>query len=139
MHPANPLQRARNRMWIEFNAALNTLQRNITIAPDAAALEIAVDKLAVEYDKVETWLDDGPFFNGEVFSLVDAAYAPTLMRSAILSREFGVELFNHRPRLAALTEAYLARDSVIHSVVADFAELYRRRMQNEGGWLARTH
>ena len=72
LHPAEALERARHRGWIEFcSAVLNAIWRFYS-ASDEAAFEKERAGLGEMFDKLEAELGDGPFFTGEGFSLVDA-------------------------------------------------------------------
>ena len=81
LHPADPVERARHRGWIEFASA--TLQ-SIGAFYNAKGAESFEEKRQALRGKFE-WLernlgqdtrDTGPYFSGAEFKLVDAAYAP---------------------------------------------------------------
>ena len=76
LHPADPLQRARHRGWIEFGSqVLNGIGRFYS-ATDEAAFERERAALEAMFARLEDELGGGPFFAGENFSLVDAVFAP---------------------------------------------------------------
>lgn len=136
MHPADPLRRAHNRAWIEFGSSLNFGLHDIMTAKDQAALDERCGKLRTDLAQVEAQLGQGPFFNGADFSLIDAAYAPTLMRIQLMHEHFGLALDAGLGKLQAWSQALLARDSVQGSVVADFPPLFVKFVLAQGGHLA---
>ncbi len=76
LHPADPVERARHRAWVEFaSAALNSIA-GLYAAPDAAAFEQKRADLAGKVAWLERALGAGPYFAGEQFSLADAAFGP---------------------------------------------------------------
>ncbi len=76
LHPADPLERARHRGWIEFGSqTLNAIGRFYS-AMDEAGFERERAGLEAMFARLESELGGGPFFAGEPFSLVDAVFAP---------------------------------------------------------------
>ena len=64
----------------------------------------------------EEQLDEGPYFAGEVFSLVDATMAPALQRVTWCEQIApALDMFSAAPKVAAWRDALLTRDSVAGS------------------------
>ena len=135
LHPAEPLRKAHNRGWIEFAGALLGCQFNMVMAKQQEACEQAEQELGEKLAQVERQLV-GPFFNGEAFSLVDAAYAPLFMRLAFLDKTQPLELLDRLPRLREWSQRLLARPSVQGSAVAELERLYLGRIGAGGGYAA---
>jgi glutathione S-transferase len=76
LHPADPLEKARHRAWIEFASATLADIYGYYTAPDEQAFRGKRDVIEAKFQRLEEQLQDGPFFAGERFSLVDAAFAP---------------------------------------------------------------
>lgn len=132
LHPADPLRRAHNRAWIEFASVLFGCQYVLTMcAADAGAYDAALkdlrDKLALLEQQVA-----GPYFNGERFALVDAAFAPLFMRIELLEKWAAPGVLEGLPKLAAWSRLLGMLPSVKNSVVPEFAELYRSHMVTAG-------
>ena len=136
LHPADPLQRARNRAWIEFASVLTQNQYQLCLADTAATFAAARKRVDADLEQLERQLSTGPYFNGADFSLVDASLAPVLMRFAIMQRDIDLDLYTTRPRLATYRSAVLARPSVVDSVVPEFAELFIEYFREQGGYVA---
>lgn len=137
LHPATPIQSAQNRSWIEFgsNCLVDTL--HMTTAQTEEAFRDVVSGHRAKLETLEAELDDGPFFNGADFSLVDAAYAPLFMRLALISRLTPVFDRAALPKVAQWSDQLLALPSVINSVTADFTECYEALIWKRQGYLAR--
>ena len=120
--PAEPIDRALNRAWIQF--ASNTLDAIGALyrAPDELSLERAATVLDDRFGQLEGVLGHGPFFNGAGFSLVDAAFAPVFRYFDVLDRYVDFGLFDDRPRVTAWRGALAGRAAVRAAVVADYAE-----------------
>jgi glutathione S-transferase len=136
LHPSDPLHKAHNRAWIEFASTLFMCQFNMVMAQEKEACDNAEqelrDKLALVNEQVK-----GPLFNGEAFSLVDAAYAPLFMRIALLEQWSPMGLLDSMPKMQAWSEHLLARPSVVNSVVDELPQLYRGHLSSSGGYGAK--
>jgi glutathione S-transferase len=139
LHPEDPVARALNRAWTDY---LPTFASDVTRAAYAkteADYKAALEKIPNAFERLEKALatqNVGPFFNGERFSLVDAAYAPFLQRYNFLDRMVRIGQLERYPRLKAWSDALLARPSV-HSFPPDeFEALYRQSVQKRGVWLS---
>ncbi len=136
LHPEDPLARALNRSWIAFGSGALGETLQLTMAEDAAGFDLVVARFNAKLAAVEAAFGDGPFFNGEDFSLVDAAYAPIFMRAHYIGRHAPVLDAAALPKLAAWGDRLLALDAVAQSVVPDFAALYDALIRRRQGYLA---
>ena len=136
LHPDDPLARALNRSWIEFGAGVLTEVLHLTTAEDASGFAEAVVRFNAKLAEVEAAFGGGPFFNGDVFSLVDAAYAPIFMRARHIGRHAPALDADALPKIAAWGELLLELDDVSGSVVAEFAALYDDLIRRSQGYLA---
>lgn len=136
MHPSNPLQRAHNREWIEFNSSMNLEQHSLLAAPDKAAFNKKLSEVRKAFKHVAAQLHHTPFFNGESFSLIDAAFAPTLQRYKLVEPVVHTGLFEEFPTIDQWAQALLARDSIPRSVVPDFNEIYIGAVKKWNGYAA---
>jgi glutathione S-transferase len=120
LHPADPLARAEHRGWIEFaSATLNDIWGFYT-APDEAAFAAKAKALSGKFETLERRLGGGPYFAGDKFSLVDAAFGPVFRYFDVFDRIDEFEILAGKPRLAAWREALAARPSVRDAVAPDY-------------------
>ena len=131
LHPADPLSRARHRAWIEFaSAALNDVA-GFYAAKDAETFDAKRARLADRFAWLERHLDDGPYFRGARFALVDAAFAPLFRYFDTFERIGDFDFFGNTPRVRDYRTALAARPSVRRAVAGDYPArlmdfLYRR-------------
>lgn len=120
LHPADPLARARQRSWMEFASAILNGIAGFYNAADDGALDRAAEKLAAMFGRVEAELGDGPWFAGDTFGLVDAAFGPVFRYFDTFDAigDFGV--LGAKPRVAAWRAALAARPSVRGAVGEDY-------------------
>ncbi len=137
LHPADPLERARHRAWVEFaSAVLNDVWRLYT-APDLPAYDARRADLRARVGQLEAALGEGPYFAGPAFSLVDAAFGPVFRYFDVFERFADLGLFDGRPKVAAWRRALSARPSVRDAVAADYADRLRAFVIGQGGHLGR--
>lgn len=133
MHPANPLQKAKNRAWIEFASTLLMDQFAMATAKDEEGFNSKQQELINKLTQLEAVVV-GPLFNGDEFSLTDAAFAPFFMRLQLLEQRQPMGLLNNHAKLHHWSEQLLARPAVIESVVDDLPELYWGFIAASGGY-----
>ena len=136
LHPADALQRARHRGWIEFGSAiLNGIARFYS-APDQATLAAEAEKLAAMFARVEAELGDGPWFAGRDFSLVDAVYGPIFRYFDVIDRIGDFGILDGKPKLAAWRQALATRPSVRGGVTEDYPERLMAFFRRKGSALS---
>jgi glutathione S-transferase len=135
LHPADPLDKARQRAWMEVASDLFSKNYQMIVAKDRASYEAARDVLQAGLDRVAVALSaEEPYFNGKSFALVDVAFAPLFVRLAILEKVFKLNVQTN-PRLRAWSQALLAKESVQKSVVSNFEEIFMMFVKNSDGYL----
>lgn len=124
LHPADPLEKARHRAWVEFCSDLLGRQFNMLTATEQAGFEPALDSLRQGLQRLDGELaTQGPYFAGEVCHLVDCVYAPLFMRLALLQKNFGLDL-QLSTRIQVWSDVLLSLEAVKMSVVEDFEAVF---------------
>jgi glutathione S-transferase len=141
LHPQDALERARHRSWIEFSSALLNGIWSLYTAKDNSAYEAAAASLADRFRQVEQTLEargnTGPYFAGERFSLVDAAFAPVFRYFDVFDGVSGIDLFASLPKTQAWRTALSGRASVQTSVRPDYPVLLRDFVVAQNGMLGK--
>lgn len=137
LHPAEPLQRARHRAWIEFGSAcLNAIAR-LYSARDATALAHEADNLADMFARVECQLDGGQWFAGAQFSLVDAVFGPIFRYFDTFDTIADFGILSNKPKTQAWRRHLAARPSVRHAVAADYPDRLKAFLRARDSALSR--
>ncbi len=109
--PTDVLARARERSWVEFaSAALGDIGK-LYSARDEAAFEDAQRNLAGRLRQLENVVT-GPWFAGERFGLVDAAFAPAFRYLDVFDWRIGRPLIELPAKVKAWSEELARRPSV---------------------------
>jgi glutathione S-transferase len=136
LHPADPIKRARNRAWTDFapdfSKALNAIGYAKTKEEVAEGVANAPKVLArLERALANERGNDGPYFNGDTLSLVDAAYAPFLQRFGLVEELLQTGLLKDFPLVQAWSDALMANETVTGAVYdkfpQEFVANHRRR------------
>ena len=135
LHPVDPLTRALNRGWIEFGSSILSDLWGFETAKDAATYEAKRQALIDKFTRVEEKLDNGPFFAGEAFSLVDAVFAPIFRYFDVFDTIAPTGVFDALSRVTAWRNALTARQSVREAVTNDYADWLKVFLKNHVAWL----
>jgi glutathione S-transferase len=122
LHPADPIERARHRSWIEFGSSLLNRIAAFYNAGCEAALVREACTLSEMFGRLEAELDEGPWFAGDRFSLVDAVYGPIFRYFDVFERIGHFVSFEELPKTQAWRKALAERPSVGKAVTPDYPE-----------------
>lgn len=136
LHPADALQRARHRAWMEFGSAVLNGIAAFYNAPDDASLHARRHDLAQRFIALEAALGDGPWFDGDRFSIVDAVFGPVFRYFDTFEQigEFG--FFATAPKVRAWRARLAQRPSVRDAAVPDHDARLLAFLQRRGSALA---
>ena len=137
LHPADALERARHRAWIEFASQLLNLVAGLYSAADEAQFEFRRAELAARFAQVEAVLGTGPHFAGRDFSIVDAAYAPVFRYFDTFERITDLRLFADTPKLSRWRAALAMRPSVRDAVSPQYPQRLMDFLKARGSALSR--
>jgi glutathione S-transferase len=129
LQPREPLARAKNRAWIEFASNMLGNLYMMKMSKDEERYNKYRDSLVSQFYRIEKRLGDGPWFNGEEFSLADTAFAPLFRQNSVADNKLSVLDPETMPRVAAWAQRLLALPEVRDSVVDEFEDLYLSAMQ----------
>jgi len=132
--PASALQKAKDRAWIEFSSQIIMDQYRLCVAKSEAEFTIQKQAFKTKLQQLEQVVEGG-YFNGEAFSLVDAAIAPVMTRIATFKKYYQMDFLQDTPKLAALSDRLIAADYVKKSVVEDFDTLFNAHFKQQGGYV----
>jgi glutathione S-transferase len=138
LHPADLVQRAQNRSWIEFGNTCMGSAFDLSVKREQAEFDAARAQLAERFDQLETAISGTPYFNGADFSLVDVSYAPLFQRLAYLDElSPGILDANRHPKIDAWQRQLLQLDAVQRSTVPEIKTLYLNMLHKRQGYIAR--
>ena len=129
LHPADPVERAHHRAWMEFGSTVLADNWRLTTAKDRGELAAAKEALLAKFKRLEETLGEGPYFDGKRFSYVDAVFAPAFRQLDALDTINTTSVLDAFPKVAAWSKTLAARPSVKAAAPADFTDLYLSRLR----------
>lgn len=138
MHPAEPLQRAIHRAWMEFGSSLLGDIWSLEIATTADAYERAHASLSRKLATLEAMLQAEPYFFGADFMFIDAVFAPAFRYFEVFDRYSPTLMLKQYPKVTAWRRTLSQRTSVAGAVVPEYHELLEDFLRNKDAWLLRA-
>ena len=135
LHPSGALQRAEHRSWIEFASSILADIWGFYVAPDADSFEAKRRQLKAKFAWLEKRVLADPWFEGEGFSLVDAAFGPVFRYFDVFDKIGDFAILEDCRRLACWRANLSARPSVLEAVGADYNELLWDFLHRRGSHL----
>jgi glutathione S-transferase len=138
LHPADALKRAQHRAWMEFGSGvLNTIAAFYN-APDPAAFARQRENLQQRFAQLEAVLpEQGPYFAGASFSMVDAVFGPVFRYFDVLESVGEAGFFEGLPKVRAWRAVLAARPSVQQTVGSEYAQELHHFFLARGSELSR--
>lgn len=138
---SDPVERARQRMWISYISAVMSKGWQFQAAGDEAKARALAEELRGHFAELTKQLPEGgPYWGGDTYTMVDAAIAPILQRLTWAEAlEPSIPLFADLPAIAAWRDALLARPSTQAAIVPDLEQRSGRMLKAIGSWIARDY
>ena len=134
--PADSLERARERSWIEFaSATLNDIGQ-LYAATSKEGFETHRNGLERRFATLEAEVA-GPWFAGDRFGLVDAAFGPVFRYLDVFNWRLGRSLVDLTPKVGAWSASLAKRPSVRAAVVRDYPERLIDFVVSKGSYLGK--
>ena len=122
LHPTDALARAQHRGWIEFGSSILNDIAGFYATKDAKVFSEKIASLSAKFALLEEQLGDGPYFEGENFTLVDAVLGPVFRYFDTFDKigDFGV--LTGKVKVRSWRLALSSRPSIKSAVAAEYPE-----------------
>ena len=137
LHPSDPFTKAENRAWIELISSTIMSFGGYYYAIDAETMEDRISLVKDKLARLEEAKGCGAFFNGDDFSLVDAAAAPLFSRIELLNSYHPIQILSAFPKLQVWSEQLLRRASVKAVATDEFQQNCIDALVSRGTYIAR--
>jgi glutathione S-transferase len=134
LSPQNPLEKAKERAWIEFGSELMAVFYGVYTTKDRTAFDASMTEFFETLSKLEPEVK-GPFFRGYDFSLVDTSYAPLFLRLSFIPMLWEHASWKTMPKVRAWADSLLKHPSVIASCPSDLKEGIIQYVKESGPFL----
>ena len=142
LHPVDPIKRARNRAWTDFTPDFSKSLGAVSYAETKQTQEKAAENARPALARLEEALtvergNAGPYFNGRDLCIVDAAYAPFLMRFTYVENLCETGTMKDFPKVDSWRQALVDDDIVKGSVVPEFLEVFENNLRKRNAYAAK--
>ena len=136
LQPKDALVKAKNRAWIQFGSDILFAMQAMVMAKTADVVNEKQALVRKKLAQIEAVHSGGKTFNGNDFNMIDAAFAPMLMRLCFVKTLTGSDLLADCPKLQTWTETLMEMPAVQDSVVENLMVMYKGMIKNMDGYLA---
>ncbi|WP_424983940.1 glutathione S-transferase family protein [Maritalea sp. S77] len=136
LHPRDALERAQHRAWVEYGSSILNDIAGLYSAKDKASFDLHVTKIKDKFARLEPILNGGPFFAGDKFSVVDAAFGPIFRYFDVFDviEDFG--FFTGLPKISAWRAALTERPSVMNAVAPEYPTQLRSFLKKRESYIS---
>jgi glutathione S-transferase len=118
----SPEQHAIDRAWSYQASKHYLVQCGAMRSSDEGTLASRTQDLGKAFARVESALENGPFFHGQSLGNVDISWLPLLHRAAIIEQHTSYDFLEEFPKVKAWQSALMATGLSEKSVSSDFDE-----------------
>jgi glutathione S-transferase len=119
LNPLDPLQKARERAWIEYGSEVFADFYRVYTAETEPEFNAAVAEMFDDLQKLDSEVA-GPWFRGADFSLVDTSFAPLFLRLQLIPKLWNHEAWTGMPKVRSWADALIRHPVVRESCPPDF-------------------
>jgi glutathione S-transferase len=133
--PTNPIEKARHRAWIEFASATLDNIGALYSATGEKSYARSASQLEVKWRQLEQILSQSEFFDGDQFSLVDAAFGPVFRYLDLFEKLVDTDLRGQFPKVTKWRRALQTRESVVNAVRPEYQTLLAEFLASRDSYL----
>lgn len=137
LHPPAPLAKAKARAWMEVGSTILADLWIVETTADERAYSDTLALLKAKFVRLEAALQDGPYFYGREFSVVDAVFAPVFRYFDVFETMTSFDVLDGLPKVGAWRAALAARPSVKSAVTEAYPNRLLDFVHGKGGVLSR--
>ncbi len=136
LYPADSLSRAQQRAWVEFGTATLADVWQFLNAKDRPTADAKQAAIRSRLERLEEVLNQGPYFSGSAFGMVDAVFAPIFRYFDVLDPAVSQPIFDGLSRASAWRTVLASRQSVVAAVASDYAIRFQQHLRQHQTILA---
>lgn len=131
------VERAQQRAWVEFAGATMSNVSSLYNCKEKHQFDEALETLQKKWQQLEAVLPPQGFFNGEHFTLVDCAFAPSFRYFDILEQFGDWQFVPPGSKVAQYRETLKDRPAVQNAVAEDYMDAMVIYLAAKNSWMGR--
>jgi len=136
LNPKDPLQKAKERAWIEYASELIIEMYHLIHEEDIGKFETNLKEFWEDLSKLEPVLEGGLFFRGSELSLVDTSYAPFFLRLNWVPKLWESSFWSNIPKTRKWAEHLVTHPSVEAATASDLRDAYVDSVEKTSWYLS---
>lgn len=136
LHSTDIFEKAYHRAWIEFGSGILQNIASLYNAKDSASFHTIHEQIQGKFLTIEEVITGTPFFTGEQFRMIDAAYGPIFRYFDIFDSITDLNTFTHLPKCQVWRKALSQRKSVQQAVSEDYSALLVQFLINRSSYIS---
>ena len=136
LHPADPLQKAEHRAWIEYGSQVLNDIAGLYSAANQETFRAKAIQLEQRFARLEIRVVASPWFDGEYFSLVDAVFGPVFRYFDIFDEIGDFGILAGKPKFARWRKSLAERPSVRKAVGPEYPALLSDFLRRRNSWIS---
>lgn len=136
LHPADPLTKAKHRSWMEFGSSILNSIAGFYNAKEESLFEAKIQELTQKFQTLETQLQEGLFFGGKNFSMVDAVYGPIFRYFTVFEQYKDFGFFSQTPKVVTWRLRLLERPSVVEAALPNYPQFLHEFLLKRDSFLS---
>ncbi len=137
MHPADSLEKAHHRAWIEFGSGILKNIASLYNAKNGVNFQEIHAEIHGKFQLVEKEVCGKSFFSGDELHLIDAVYGPIFRYFDVFDSFINLNTFENLPKCQRWRNALKQRKSVQQAVSENYSVLLMQFLINRGSYLSR--
>jgi glutathione S-transferase len=138
LHPADSLEKAYHRSWIEYGSSILNTIANLYNAKEASHFKIIHAEIQSKFQFIERELRGGIFFSGEKFHLIDAVYGPIFRYFDVFDTFTNLCTFDDLPKCLLWRKELRQRSSIQKAVSKDYSKLLVEFLINRESYISQV-
>jgi glutathione S-transferase len=128
LYAQDALSRAQQRAWIEYGTAALADAWQFINAKDRGTADAKRTAFRGRLERLEGVLEQGPYFAGSEFSMVDAVFAPLFRYFDFIDSTVTQQIFDGFPNISRWREALASRESVVGAVGPHYGQRFKQHL-----------
>ncbi len=135
LHPKDPYKKAWHRSWMEFSSGILAGTFGLIFSKNNEELEAKKTETISRLTILNNHLKLSPYFEGEIFSLVDICMASVFKPLSFIDGKFTLGIIDSHKNVAAYVENLLARGSLHKALPTNYEEIFNGFLERKKSYL----
>ena len=135
LHPANPIEKALNRGWMDFSNGLISSIFQLANTQNKESFEAKILEIQDKINHFENNLPTTKFFNGDNISIIDICMLSATIPLAFIESEFGIEINDDEGVFFDYSNNLLSLENINKIIPNNYDEIFNGYLTKRNSYL----